>query len=63
MQSPPVGQSRLASLEAGIADAKQRLAAAKLFRDALYKQYLESRSSIDTLVSRRAAAVRPKVLS
>ena len=36
MQSPPVGQSRLASL--------------KLFRDALYKQYLESRSSIDALV-------------
>ena len=50
MQSPPVGQSRLASLEAGIADAKQRLAAAKLVRDALYKQYLESRSSIDALV-------------
>ena len=35
MQSPPVGQSRLASLEAGIADAKQRLAAARSSIDAL----------------------------
>ena len=40
----------LATLEADIAAAKQRLAAAKSSRDTLYKQYLESRSTIDALV-------------
>ena len=50
MQSAPVGLSRLAALEADIADTRKRLAAAKLSRDTLYKQYLEYRSTIDALV-------------
>jgi hypothetical protein len=40
----------LATLEADIASAKKRLAAAKSLRDALHKQYLEARSTIDALV-------------
>ena len=50
MRHPPSGPSRLAALEADIADTRKRLAAAEAARESFHKRYLESRFTIDALV-------------
>src|SRR5690349_5142906 len=49
MPAPRTPSGGLANLEADIAATKKRLTAAKSSRDALYRQYLECRSTIDAL--------------